>query len=800
MSKAKHYGKGGKFPFEPRSSTSSNSPKNSFFNDKPPQEQVNSLVNKAREKISDEQLSSAISSTPDEDFKIEDCWYKAKIFEAAIEKIKAEQEQVENRQKELETQEIQIYASKEEIEKQREIITEEQEKLNKLQTQINQRIAQLSQLERQLRERELNAEAGFIEQNCTALAELEIQTKELSKVREQLYKNITENQKKLDIEISRKRAELDEEITVKKQELENEQQQISTATRQLKLEQRRLETERELLEEDKQALKDKIEQKAAVEVERLKVRIQILDEQLKLAQIQRSEFQSILIQRQDADRRFGQKTPEEVLEELETLRREKAELEQKLASRLSENAAARLQELESKKEEWETERFRLSTRLQELERSIASNRIAVTELETLRDEKEALDATNNRLRAALRELKAEVDDTVAQSKDKSPFPECFRMDGDVKLQAKSPLCEDIPDLEEFALDLRDRIALSPLMHDDKTQKRLYYSERDIRAFLGGLAMSHLHILQGISGTGKTSLPVAFARAVQGEYKLVEVQAGWRDRQDLIGYFNAFERKFYESDFLKALYEAQCPANQERIYIIILDEMNLSRPEQYFADFLSKLEQDSPTIGLITDLDKPSPRLFENGNTLTIPHNVWFIGTANQDETTLEFADKTYDRSHIMELQRCNDESFVLPQQLKLREPVSYQALMKSFNNAQRQYADKASEAYQFLNDTLADFLKRRFKVGWGNRLERQMKDFVPVVIAAGGSLGEACDHILATKILRKIRDRHDTPPSDLRKLKEDLLQYWSMLDSHREPKQSLTIIDTEIHRLELGED
>ena len=374
------------------------------------------------------------------------------------------------------------------------------------------------------------------------------------------------------------------------------------------------------------------------------------------------------------------------------------------------------------------------------------------------------------------------------------------MDADARLQIQReiPLYEHIPDLEEFAEDLRSRIALSPTMLDKNTQKRLYYSKRDIRAFLAGLAMSQLHILQGISGTGKTSLPVAFARATGGDYKLVEVQAGWRDRQDLIGYFNAFEGKFYESDFLQALYEAQCPSNRERIYIIILDEMNLSRPEQYFADFLSKLEQDSPTIGLTTDLDKPSPQLFQNQNRLAIPPNVWFVGTANQDETTLEFADKTYDRSHIMELQRRHDQSFNLPEQLEARNPISHQALIKSFNRAQTKYATEASQVYQFLNDTFADFLERRFKVGWGNRLERQIKDFVPVVIASGGTQGEACDHILATKILRKIRDRHDTPSSDLRKLKDDLLEEW--LDSQTQPEQSVAIIDAEIRRLEPGEE
>ena len=132
-------------------------------------------------------------------------------------------------------------------------------------------------------------------------------------------------------------------------------------------------------------------------------------------------------------------------------------------------------------------------------------------------------------------------------------------------------------------------------------------------------MSRLHILQGISGTGKTSLPLAFARAMgdrqASNCKLIEIQAGWRDRQDLIGYFNAFEGRFYESDFFKAIYEAQTPLYRDQIYIVLLDEMNLSRPEQYFADFLSKLEQaesgKTPTLSLQSDLNKPFPNLFQN---------------------------------------------------------------------------------------------------------------------------------------------------------------------------------------------
>ena len=709
----------------------------------------------AAQNLAESELANLNISVPPSDFNIEECWYKAKLFEAAT---KRAEEQARNA--------IALNEKRRQLETQRKELEQEYQQINKERDELQNQKAEINNREEEVRQREMNAEAGFSTQRLVMIAE-----------------------------IDKRLAELNQQIAVEREEIEVDKNQLAEERKHWRLEHRRIETDKQLLEEDQQALEEKIEQRATARVDQLQVRIQVLEERLKLAQQLREQFQARLIQRAEADRKFGQKTQEEVLEELDILGREKAELEQKLASRLSESAGTRLQDLESQKEEWEMERFRLSSRLQELERSITYNRIAVTELETLRDEKEAIEASNNRLRAALNELKAQVNEAVAQSQERSPFPECFRMDGDTRLQTEIPLCENIPDLNEFARDLRYRIALSPI----EQEKRLYYSERDVRAFLGGLAMSHLHLLQGISGTGKTSLPVAFARAVGGEYKLVEVQAGWRDRQDIIGYYNAFEGRFYESDFLKAIYEAQCPANRQRIYIIILDEMNLSRPEQYFADFLSKLEQDSPTIGLTTDLDKPSPKLFHNGNILPIPPNVWFVGTANQDETTLELADKTYDRSHIMEVQR-NRESFDIPAQPDPRHPISYQALMTSFRNAQRQYADNASRAYQFLNQTLADFLERRFKVGWGNRLERQIKDFVPVVIAAGGSLGEATDHILATKILRKIRDRHDTPTSDLRKLKDDLLQYWSMLDGQTEPEQSVFIIDTEIRRLEPGED
>lgn len=560
-----------------------------------------------------------------------------------------------------------------------------------------------------------------------------------------------------------------------KLELEKEYQQLGEARKELKIQQTQLECDRTILEEDRENLEVKINQKSAQKIELLEAKITYQKEQLDERKRIINLLQTTIINREESDRRFGNRSPHEILTELENLRRIKEELEIELASKPSDIATEKLAQLESEKEQWERDRFRLVTELQELKRNNTYSKMAVTEVETLRDEKESLQVNNDRLRNALEELRKEVGQEIEKSKDTSPFPECIAMDENETLQTITPLEESIPNLREFAEDLRYRIAVS----SEHEQKRLYYSAQDIRTFLGGLAMSRLHLLEGISGTGKTSLATAFSSAVNDpnneyklepnkrtDYKLIEVQAGWRDRQDLIGYYNAFEKRFYESEFLQALYQAQCPFYRDRIYIIVLDEMNLSRPEQYFADFLSKLEQESPTLTLTTDLNRRYPALFEDHKTLKIPENIWFIGTANQDETTLEFADKTYDRAHIMELGR-NQVKFDIPE-LNYRNPISYQALKLAFQQAQNQYQSQAKQADQFLKDYLADLLEIKFKIGWGNRLERQIEAFIPVVIASGGTIGEATDHLLATKILRKIKNRYDIPAIYLRELREQI--------------------------------
>ncbi|MBO7515374.1 MAG: AAA family ATPase, partial [Lachnospiraceae bacterium] len=182
-----------------------------------------------------------------------------------------------------------------------------------------------------------------------------------------------------------------------------------------------------------------------------------------------------------------------------------------------------------------------------------------------------------------------------------------------------------------------------------TKLNLYYEEEDVRRFVAGLAVSRLMIMQGLSGTGKTSLATAFGEFLGNPSTVISVQPMWKERADVIGYFNEFTKQFSESQLLKKLYEA---SYSKDIHIIVLDEMNIARVEYYFADFLSLMEltPDSRYLEITSDRWEQDPVLFKNGR-FRLPDNVWFIGTANNDDSTFAVSDKVYDRAMVMNLDK-----------------------------------------------------------------------------------------------------------------------------------------------------
>ena len=173
--------------------------------------------------------------------------------------------------------------------------------------------------------------------------------------------------------------------------------------------------------------------------------------------------------------------------------------------------------------------------------------------------------------------------------------------------------------------------------------RLYYSSEMIRLFLSALASTKLVILQGISGTGKTSLAYAWGKFIRRDAIIASVQPSWRDRTELFGYFNEFTKKFNETDVLKKMYEANYT---DDVYVTVLDEMNIARVEYYFAEMLSILEmpsRDEWIVELVPSAWDTDPKLLKEGK-LMIPGNMWYIGTINNDDSTFAVTDKVYDRA------------------------------------------------------------------------------------------------------------------------------------------------------------
>ena len=289
-------------------------------------------------------------------------------------------------------------------------------------------------------------------------------------------------------------------------------------------------------------------------------------------------------------------------------------------------------------------------------------------------------------------------------------------------------------LEEFADNYRLFAA---------SQLHLYYTPEIIRRFVAGMAASKLLILEGISGTGKTSLPYSFSRYMNNPATIVSVQPSFRDRTELLGYFNEFSKRFNETEFLRALYEANY---RQEPTMIVLDEMNLARIEYYFAEMLSVLEmpsKDEWVLDLVPTAWDGDPVKLDSGK-IHVTDGTWFIGTANNDDSTFTITDKVYDRAMPIEL---NERADAFECDLQPACEITTEHLLYLFQKAKVEHpiSDVMMENIQKLDK----YLLTRFKLSFGNRIMKQMYDFIPVYVACGGTELDAMDYIVARTVLKK---------------------------------------------------
>ena len=316
-----------------------------------------------------------------------------------------------------------------------------------------------------------------------------------------------------------------------------------------------------------------------------------------------------------------------------------------------------------------------------------------------------------------------------------------------------------------------------------SRHRLYYDISDIRRFIAGMAVSHILILQGMSGTGKTSLAHAFGSFIDNSSTIIPVQPMWKERTDLVGYYNEFTKKFNETLLLEKMYEANY---SEDIYITVLDELNIARVEYYFAEFLSLLELPKPEeryIDVVSDRWENDPGQLKDGR-IMLPPNMWFIGTANNDDSTFAISDKVYDRAMILDLDsKC--ERFIAPRTDNVH--ISAKQFERLVKEATEEYEISARNKKRL--EALDKYLIDHFHITFGNRIMKQINTYIPVYISCGGDELDALDDILSKKVIRKLETQN---PIYLRNAAEGLVSYINELFG----TDKMTICKEHIKRLE----
>ena len=249
---------------------------------------------------------------------------------------------------------------------------------------------------------------------------------------------------------------------------------------------------------------------------------------------------------------------------------------------------------------------------------------------------------------------------------------------------------------------------------------LQYDEAFVRRFFAAVQAKQFVVLTGLSGSGKTQLAIQFCAFVaKGRHAIVSVGADWTNNEKMLGYLDAVNCGKYvrpESGVLDLVLQAS--RDPDRPYVLVLDEMNLSHVERYFADFLSAMESkgDLKLHGGKGPVDGVPP-------TVKMPENLWVIGTMNVDETTYMFSPKVLDRAQVLEFR------------VKAED-------MKAFLDGKQAAAAAA----------LNGFFPELAKVGaeFGYRTAGEFCSYVEKAIALGSPIDEAVDTAIMQKLLPKL--------------------------------------------------
>jgi 5-methylcytosine-specific restriction protein B len=255
----------------------------------------------------------------------------------------------------------------------------------------------------------------------------------------------------------------------------------------------------------------------------------------------------------------------------------------------------------------------------------------------------------------------------------------------------------------------DFVNVAQQFTDNAGSAKLIVSHSNALRLVASMLAKRFVILTGLSGSGKTKLAHAFAAWItesEDQYRLVAVGADWTTNENVVGYQDAFQAGIYRKPSNGALDVILRAENDPaRPYFLILDEMNLSHVERYFADILSAVEsgEEIALHSSAENLKTNEDDALSVPPKIRLPDNLFIVGTVNVDETTYMFSPKVLDRANVIEFRASADDIAAF---LEAPSSVDMTALASkgaAFGSAF--VAESSTEAS--LDDTIAAELKAR---------------------------------------------------------------------------------------------
>lgn len=376
--------------------------------------------------------------------------------------------------------------------------------------------------------------------------------------------------------------------------------------------------------------------------------------------------------------------------------------------------------------------------------------------------------------------------------------------------------------------LNSKIDISPIQRDVQP---LSLEDTSYLPYLTALRTKPFMLLAGISGTGKSRIVREMAKACWASHEedygkncprnfcMVQVKPNWHDSSDLIGYVSRINgEKYVVGPFLRFI--AKAMQDPKRPYFLCLDEMNLAPVEQYFAEYLSVIESRKLQDGHIetdpivpyenteaygslidqlfdSDEERKAHKTEEGGKRLTIPENLFVVGTVNMDETTFSFSRKVLDRAMTIEM---NEVDLKGGMEAGGAAEFGYigEDLMGDAAEGKDIYADNQAlceDVIEYLGKVNDILEGTPFKIAYRTRNEFLLYAVNRLHFAPESEVWQTLDEMTSMKILSRIEGDNERCEHVLRELKNLLTE---TVGNHAEDSASLKKIDEMLAKLKSG--